>query len=154
MSDETHDPDLKALEAALGALRPTPDAIERDRLMFQAGRASVPRPGRFWQATAGTFGTLSVLLGGLLLLRPAPAERIVYVPSQAETPAVLAGLPVADPPPPNGYLRLRQFVHREGVEALSTAAAEGPGRSSATPDFPERPSPLGNRSFRPSGDPS
>ena len=40
------------LEAALGSLRPAPPGIDRDRLMFSAGRASVRNPVRRWPAAS------------------------------------------------------------------------------------------------------
>ena len=42
---ESLDPRLNDVAAALAALAPRPPALDRDRLLFRAGRASAPRPG-------------------------------------------------------------------------------------------------------------
>jgi hypothetical protein len=151
MSDQTRDPELTALEAALAALRPVPDAIERDRLMFQAGRASVPRPG--WKGPVGVAGLAVLTFGlGLAVPRPpAPDQRLSSPDSvviRSDEGSDATSLPRAS------YLRLRQVVLRDGIEAMTASPAESPAHPPAAPDFPERPSPLGNRTFRPSGDPS
>src|SRR5450755_2834330 len=82
------DPELKAIESALGELIPLASGIDRDRLMFQAGAMSrsTPRPRRWaWPALTAA---LSVALAGESLFlgnRPAPrvVERIVFVPAPA-----------------------------------------------------------------------
>ena len=57
---EPIDPGLSEVAAALAALRPNPPAIDRDRVLFDAGRASAPRAlalardhGRFWDCRRG-----------------------------------------------------------------------------------------------------
>ncbi len=85
-----HDQGLKSIEARLAALVPragqVDDRAERDRLMFEAGRASVApagttgRLGRWaWPASAATMTAAAASLLVLLLTRPGPqiAERIV-----------------------------------------------------------------------------
>ena len=58
----------------------TPDAsgMDRDTLLFQAGRASV-RPGRSWQAVAAALALCQLMTLALLAPRqlPAPRERPV-----------------------------------------------------------------------------
>ena len=46
---ESIDPRLNEVAAALASLAPRPAALDRDRLLFRAGRASAPRPW-FWRA--------------------------------------------------------------------------------------------------------
>src|SRR5262249_25175621 len=123
MSDQARDPALTALEAALAALRPAPDALERDTLMYQAGRASVRRPGWLWP---GATAMLAVALAGVLAWRPTKVEeRVVIVPTTAERSDHPGYDTVSLPEPPrDGYLRLRQRVLRDGVEALT--APNGP----------------------------
>src|SRR5262245_53199330 len=45
---ESHD-----LEAALRRLTPLAPSLDRDRLMYQAGRASRPGSGRYWAIATG-----------------------------------------------------------------------------------------------------
>lgn len=105
------EPDLKPLEAALGSLMPTVSRIDRDRLMFQAGAASVDATtacvagndrslanagddagglqrrwqhrsfGKFWPLATAVLLLISIGLGALLALRQT-AERVVYVERQ------------------------------------------------------------------------
>jgi hypothetical protein len=100
MSTEEEPVELKAIEAALAALLPKRGGLDRERLMYLAGRASLPAaraPGRFrwaWPAaTAAMTGVAAVLLAvvSLRLAEPAPriVERIVEVPV-ARSPAAAA----------------------------------------------------------------
>ena len=92
MSHEENRPeDLKALEAALAALVPRSDRLDRDRLMFLAGQATGSQPraavSRPW-AWPAAFSAMTALAASLLLMlvtRPGPqiVERIVEVPVQA-----------------------------------------------------------------------
>jgi hypothetical protein len=131
MSEQPRDPALTALEAALAALKPAPDGIDRDGLLFRAGQASVRRPSWLWPGAAAV---LAVLLAGVLVWRPVKVvERIVYVEvpaPQTDSPGYDA-VTLPEPPVPEGYLRLRQLVLRDGVEALSTHA--GPDRQPNRP---------------------
>jgi hypothetical protein len=88
-------PGLSGLEGALQALVPRPAALDRDAVVFRAGRASVRR----WPWACATAGSTAAAaaLGVLLLARPVvPVERVVYLPAPAP-PGVNAQLP---PPPP------------------------------------------------------
>jgi hypothetical protein len=103
--------DLKPLEAALGSLMPTASRIDRDRLMFLAGAASIdatasaetgenisaakagddcarlPRHWQhrffaaFWPLATAVLLLISIGLGALLAFRQ-PGERVVYVERQ------------------------------------------------------------------------
>ena len=131
------DPGLNDLAAALAALRPNPPAIDRDRLLFAAGRASAPRPW-FWRATTAVAATAAVVLAAVMIFRPAtpPVEvvRVVYVhdqpppppapPQQNETPPPAP--PEAEPPAPpypwrptTPYARLEDKVLRWGLDGLA-----------------------------------
>lgn len=83
MSGRSEEDELTALELALRELRPRGETIPRDVLMYRAGRASLR--SWFWPSTAAMTTTVAVLLGVVLLLRPAPpvVERIVYVTAPA-----------------------------------------------------------------------
>ncbi len=114
------------LASALGGLQPAATSIDRDRLMFRAGRASVHRRGRLWQ---GATGSLALALAVSLVVRPAPrqVERIVTV---AQAPRTQEARRVASMdadrwprdarPIQAGYLRLRNAVLTHGVAALPT----------------------------------
>jgi len=91
MSQEENQPeDLKALEAALAALVPRGDRLDRDRLMFLAGQAagSQPRAARHRWAWPAAFSAMTAAAASLLVIvaaRPGPqiVERIVEVPVPA-----------------------------------------------------------------------
>jgi hypothetical protein len=81
------DPELKAIESALGELIPVSSRLDRDKLMFQAGAMSNAAPSRRWAWPAITAALSFALAGPSLFLgsRPAPqvVERIVFVPAPA-----------------------------------------------------------------------
>jgi hypothetical protein len=140
---EAHDhPEMNALEASLGKLSPSPAALDRDQLMFQAGRASA-RLRWLWPAVAGTASLTAAALALVLVFRPVPVsvveQRVVVirqqappaVPAHPETPPepwVETSAPVEDEPPlPQAeYLRRRQEVLRWGVDMLPPLAPGGP----------------------------
>jgi hypothetical protein len=135
-----NDPELARLETALAGLAPSPAAIDRDALLFNAGRRSAAR-GRFWPCTAALFAVLAAGLGGALALRPGPqfTERVVFVPVPAATPEKVAAAPPAEGPPTAAQklgaaagrerlsaFALRQQALRWGVDGLPLASAGGP----------------------------
>jgi hypothetical protein len=81
--------DLISLEAELARLRPRKERLDRDRLMYLAGRASVggkaavrgPRAWH-WPAALAAMTTIAAVLAVMLVSRPAVqvVERIVEVP--------------------------------------------------------------------------
>ena len=84
-------PSLKALEAALGALAPRADRLDRDKLMFAAGVESARRTGAkaaapvgrlAWPAGFAAMTAAAAVLAVTVLFRPGPevVERVVYVP--------------------------------------------------------------------------
>jgi hypothetical protein len=86
--------ELRALGAAYAQLRPTAVGLDRDRLLFLAGQASVSgmapavrgsRGGWFWPAaTISMTGVAAMLLAALMLrTEPPSVERVVYVNSSA-----------------------------------------------------------------------
>ncbi|HYT90451.1 MAG TPA: hypothetical protein VEL76_17225 [Gemmataceae bacterium] len=156
MSDPINDPEVARLEAALIGLAPAPAQIDRDALLFRAGRDSASR-GRFWPCTAALF---AVVAGGLvvtLAVRPAPqiAERVVYVVVPQPAPdaqAIIAppALSVAQSEsvvPSSERARLsaaalQQWVLRWGVEGLPVPVRGTP--VSTTPEKPSPPTSLGS----------
>jgi hypothetical protein len=137
---EPLDPDLKATEAALAALAPAPAAVNRDALMFRAGRAAAARGRRLWPLATAVSSAAAAVLSVLLVTRPAPpaVEKIVYQP--APPPAVAEPAPPApapggddsaDPWPKTPYARLQDRVLRFGLDGLGEPPpppppAEGP----------------------------
>lgn len=87
------DLDLIEFEHALGSLTPSPSRLDRDRLMFQAGRSSQCRPaprgqGR-WRAAAVGFALLALGEAAFLASgRPTRiVERVVVVHAPAPHPS-------------------------------------------------------------------
>ncbi|HJT31371.1 MAG TPA: hypothetical protein VJ783_04925 [Pirellulales bacterium] len=88
MSPGGHTPsDLQALEAALASLAPRPATIDRDRLMYEAGRASVstvpaaPHGRWAWPAAFSAMSAIAASLFLALVLRPpVVVERVVQAP--------------------------------------------------------------------------
>ncbi|MBV9126188.1 MAG: hypothetical protein JO112_22800 [Planctomycetes bacterium] len=147
MSEELHDPELAALEAALAGLQPLPGKLNRDQLLFRAGQAS-GRRGWLWPSAAGALALVAAGLAATLVAHPVPprVERIVYVHVPAQvlppTPAessfprkrTLSPASVADRPPalPGDYLKLRDQVLCWGVDALPQSPAPPPALADST----------------------
>ncbi len=87
-------PDLKPIESALAILVPQPARLDRDRLLYEAGRLA-GRSGRsnrrrfVWPAIAAALAAMLVVS---LVARPEPriVERIVRVPVEAPSPVARA----------------------------------------------------------------
>jgi len=138
--DDEPGPDLGAFEAALRSLAPSRPGLDRDRVLYQAGRASRPgRPRLGWPALAATLALVAGTEGMLLATRPSPrvVERIVVVREAAPAPAVVQ-LP-APPPTPRptesglGLTerdRLAGRLIRFGLDGLASprpGGSDGPG---------------------------
>jgi len=125
--------ELKAFEAALGGLKPVAGAIDRDRLMYLAGRASVERGRRIarfgWPLATAALLLLSVTLAARQMILPVGKERIVYLQSGGNEQVAIAyspGIPELTSRPPTvrnadgdiDYLQLRNVVLTRGIEAV------------------------------------
>ena len=160
MSEPIHDPADASLAEKLTAYAPRPPRIDRDQLMFEAGRAAAavelssapgPRsqsPSRwFWPASTLAMSALSLALTAVLITRPDPPERIVYVPTEPGSTQVVdeKSFQAADVPtrakatgdspaltlaslPDNHPLKLRQIALTEGVDALVPAVTDSAPR--------------------------
>jgi hypothetical protein len=133
-----HDPRLTQIELALAGLAPSPPRLDRDTLMYEAGRASARREsaGRRGWLTAAAIGLVALGQGALLARRPPErvVERLVVVrePAQSE--------PVVIPPPPSPIRpgppdlgpsprdRLAWAVLRYGLDGLPTPGPSAAGR--------------------------
>jgi hypothetical protein len=120
MSERSEESELTALESALRELRPQPETIQRDALMYRAGRASV----RGWIWPAATFGsaTAALVLGMVLWIRPQPPVVYVVVPAPAEeaSPSPISS-PLADQTERGAwsrYVRLQEQVSLYGLDGL------------------------------------
>ena len=86
-------PELKAVEAELAGLRPRTDRLQRDRLLYLAGQASLGGPSARrtavpgvhwgWPAAVAAVSAVAATLLVMLLSRPAPqiVERFVERPA-------------------------------------------------------------------------
>src|SRR5262245_19709974 len=91
--------DLKSIEAALGGLTPAFSSIDRERLIYAAGRASVKQSSRIarfgWPLATATMALISVTFGRLWLAADRDGPRIVYVKTNEHQDA--ATMVAADP---------------------------------------------------------
>src|SRR5215813_7495811 len=98
------------LAERLSRFTPDGSGLDRDGLLFAAGRASA-RPNRRWVALAGSLAACQLLTLALLWPRPAP-------PVVAPVADVAAPRPIEPPPPslgPRGAWPLReQAIASEG----------------------------------------
>ncbi len=128
MSEVPRDPDLTAVEAALASLTPSAGCLDRDRLLFLAGRASRERGRWRWPSAAAAASLLAACLGAALAFRPAVRVVVVTVEKQAP-PDVVPSPVVAAPPdepdawPATGYHRVLHQVLRSGLDGLPAPPA-------------------------------
>ena len=128
MQEDRLTPSERELELVLGGLNPVRTGIDRDRLMFQAGRASTKRQSHLWQAMSAC---LAVVLVASILYRPAPPtveHGTTVVASQAQpSPSTKVAMQLYDVAggryfePVSDYVRLRGAVLRRGIDALPTS---------------------------------
>ncbi len=111
--EENLTPAEQALESALGQLKPALNIMNRDKLMFNAGRVSVGRK-QPWQILSGT---LMILLLCSAIIRQNPVSETAeqnqfqiaqtqYEPDEVETPDSLA------------YQKMRENIIKHGLDAL------------------------------------
>ena len=129
MSQEDLSEELTAFEAALSSLGPKASSLDRDRVMFLAGQAagksSLPagrlRASWLWPCVTAASLLAAVTFGGMLLVRGGP--QIADLGPQDESIAVARGYDsFQGKKPRTDYLKLRQLVLAEGVEALPAPA--------------------------------
>ncbi len=141
--------DLSELERALGGLQPARAGFDRDRLMFQAGRAAAQGPRRLlWPAAAAFMTAVAASLGLFLALRPAAEQvvQVVYIDREITVPQPAPPKSPEPQPAPEregaaspsvlatlSYWRLQEIVVRHGIDALpepAAPAATGPAPAS------------------------
>jgi hypothetical protein len=97
MSQIPNDPELNDVESSLRGLTPNPSALDRDRLMFQAGalsRSGTRHPHWIWPSAAAVLSL--VVVGESILLASRPATRVVERLVVVREPA--ASEPTISPP--------------------------------------------------------
>jgi hypothetical protein len=146
----------RELAGALRGLRPAaPREIDRDAMLFEAGRAAASRSLFRWRMTAAAAGVLAAAAGVMFAGRlgePKVVREVVYVDRPASAPAsqprrvqpdvvtVASSTPIARPlllagsGEPSGLL-LRDRALRWGVSAALSASADR-----ASSPRPSRPS--------------
>jgi hypothetical protein len=171
MSENPSEPEMTELESALRALAPAPSRLDRDRLMFRAGQASV-RPSRLRRRARNVIAASLALValgeGVLLARRPPPqiVKEVVVVREPAPAPVApvvdqsVAEMPVSLPsesslsPGHTAYERQVAQVMRDGLDGLPAFPTV------ASPDWVPRPATAGQmlqeelRRLRDPGDPS
>jgi len=126
MQDETRlTPSEREIEAALGGLRPARASVNRDQLMFCAGRASARRKNRMWQGISGFLGLVL-----LVSVMSRPSATLVDTGTNTVASNVQESLPVnaanqrhdwsdrGRSDPVADYVRMRRAVLDQGIEAL------------------------------------
>ena len=128
--------ELNALASALRGLTPSARPLDRDALMYQAGRASGPRRTWLWPAATAASALITVGFGLAMWGRPAEVktiERVVYVPALVQplsTPSVETPIPEDRPAAPvsspweapaSRYEQVRDNVLRWGLDGLPAA---------------------------------
>lgn len=120
MSDQTSlTQDEQQIETLLGALHPMRHGTQRDRLLFQAGRASAGHV-RMWQ---GVSGVCAVLLLCSLVIRtetlPVRSEQSTPQWAAPTVQSVLDPVQVSHADLDNqAYIRVRSRVLQQGLDAL------------------------------------
>ena len=145
------------IEPQLSAYAPRPARIDRDRLMFEAGRAaaashpsasaalalrpgviawfppsspSAPPTNWMWPASTLALGMVSVVLGLVLLFRPEPLERVQVVERVVNVPV---HAPAAFPQP----LAVSSGITRPDHDVPPLPAAEEEAPAIALESLPE-----------------
>jgi hypothetical protein len=121
MSRVPGEPEMTDIESALRALAPVPSRLDRDRLMFEAGRLARGRTGRerwLWPSVAATLALVVAGESVVLASRPAPrvVERLVVIgepskatPSDMETVIAVAPSPERSTPASAGGVAPNRF---------------------------------------------
>ncbi len=167
------EPELNAIEAILGSLEPARSRIDRDIVMFRAGKASVRRPrlGKHARdAIAASLALIALGEGVLLAHRPPPqiVKEVVVIREPATAPA-----PVVPPLeqsvaeateslPSESPLSLGQTTHerqvaqvlRYGLDGLPTSPTVASPASGAWPASSGQMLQEELRKLRDPGDPS
>jgi len=126
-------PELKGLEEALSALLPQSARIDRDQVMYEAGRSARPRHHGAWSAALAGCAALTLIVGRwtapTLQLEPQDSLAVAPAPSTHEDADAAARL--ADPA---SYFQLRRQAGDVDAVFFNTARAT----SVSVPDVSDR----------------
>jgi hypothetical protein len=122
----------------LQRLQPSTAALDRDRLMFEAGRQAagispaVHRPDWFWPLATAVSSLLALGLGLILLLQPTLREQALPEQQQKHLPSPEAE-PAGQPEwPESPYHRLQEQLSHWGPDSMPAPAPAAPARQPAT----------------------
>jgi hypothetical protein len=158
MAEQDHDPALNQLGRQLRDLSPQACPLDRDALMFRAGRSSA-RAHWLWPVLAALATCLAVTFGAALLVQPPPTridEAHTYYPprippqvnfprsiissSDPDGPSEPPGDAVAAPPrddlwatPDTGYFHTQNSLLRWGLDGVPLPPAEAAPRPAEKP---------------------
>jgi hypothetical protein len=132
MSDETAEPGLSAFIRAIALAVPNAGRLDRDALLFAAGRAAGARQSRLWQLSSAALALMCVGFATTLALRPSGMRDFQPVVDRSSTAAPgISPLPsrMPDSPSPRPIenspdaewiegMRLRERVLRDDVNSL------------------------------------
>jgi hypothetical protein len=101
LDEHNADPKMNALESALAGLRPRPSGVNRDRLMFDAGREAersrTIRPRRLWLLSVGVAAGAAASFGVLLLDARTQLARLQVVLRERPVAAAVASASANEP---------------------------------------------------------
>lgn len=145
-----HNDELTPVEAMLTQLRPDAGNLDRDRVLFEAGRASGRRAGATWSG-ALAFALVATLAGGYLVGRfAAPHQGGMPRVVRREPTAVVAGRDVPAEETAGRFLTMAEtaeagqfdFEWRSAYLALCREVAEkGPDALPPPPQVRQSPAP-------------
>lgn len=112
--------ELKGFEASLAALVPSASAINRDRLMYEAGRASCGSRALPWITGAASSAGLCALVVAVLAIASGDIHR--HRSDHSVALDVTEDVIAAAPPPidPASYAHLRRLLTKTDLAALDT----------------------------------
>jgi hypothetical protein len=123
MPERPHEPPLTDLERSLLTLAPAPPALDRDRLLFEAGRRSA-RGRRLWPCATAALALVSAALGAAVVLRPAPPPVVQVITRDRPAPppptAAASSQPADESPAPGApsYFQLQEQLLTRGLDGL------------------------------------
>jgi hypothetical protein len=149
MSEQSYDPELKALEAALYGLAPSAGTLSSELVMFHAGQARARGRRWLWQVAAVLMAFVATGFGVAWYLQPAPVpvEHVVIVVKEVPVSVTTPPMPEPSSPPSPmplpltfdqqpehfDYLKSRNLALQLGVDALPLPPGERPSKK--TDDF-------------------
>ncbi len=120
MSEPSEGVNLNDLELALRGLRPRPETLDREVLMYRAGRAST----RGWGWPLATLASTALALGLSIALCIRPAPPIVYVavpPPQSDAVSASPSSPRTEDTEREAwsrYVQLEEQISLKGLDGL------------------------------------